>query len=162
MQIYATAGSLSLSYPLWIGAVFALLAVAAIAYSRIARRRWALIAAALMSSWAAVYFTTFSTTITNDAASVYGFLRYGHSVRWHDARDIYLERRGGDWTIVVRDRDDRAYDFNVGDLPIEARDRVMAYMADRIPESAFRRDSALLKREAEGARPVSLFSDQQI
>ena len=162
MQISENAGVLALSYPLWIGAVFALLAAIAIGCTLIARRRWPLLAAALMSSWAAAYFITFRTTVTDDAGRVYGFLRYDHSVRWQDARDIYLERRGSEWTIVVQDNGGRAYAFNVGDLPVEQRDRVMAHMVDRMPDNAFRPDRALLKREAGGARPASLFSDLQI
>jgi hypothetical protein len=109
-----------------------------------------------------MYFATFNATINADAGSVYGFLRYDYSVRWKDASDIYLERRGGDWTIVVRDRSARAYGFNVGDLSIEERDRLMAFMVDRMPASAFRADTAVLKREGEGPRPASFFSDQQI
>ena len=166
MQISENATGLALSYPLWIGAVFVLLSLVAAGYAlltrRRARRRWPFIAAAALSSWAAVYFTTFSTTLTAESGSVYGFLRYDHSVRWVDARDVYLQRRGGEWTIVVQDRDSRAHEFDVGDLSVEERDRVMTYMVDRMPANAFRPDSALLRREGPGARPVSLFSDQQI
>ena len=166
MQISGSADAISLSYPLWIGALFGLLAAVAVAYAVIRRRRlrrnWPLIAAAALASWACVYFATFNATITADAGSVYGFLRYDHSVRWKDASDIYLERRGDEWTIVVRDRNARAYDFNVGDLSIEERDRVMAFMVDRMPASAFRPDTAVLRREGDGPRPVSFFSDQQI
>ncbi|HEX2827262.1 MAG TPA: hypothetical protein VHP37_13015 [Burkholderiales bacterium] len=164
MQISRSADALTLSYPLWIGALFGLLAVFAVGYAVLERRRlrrnWPLIAAGAMASWACVYFATFDATITRDAGSVYGFLRYDQSVRWKDAADIYLERRGSDWTIVVRDRNARAYDFNVGDLSIEDRDRVMAYMVDRMPADAFRRDATVLRREGDGPRPASFFSDQ--
>jgi hypothetical protein len=166
MRISEDAAGLALSYPLWIGVAFALLAAVAVGFASMARRRprrlWPLVAAALIASWAGVYFTTFSTTITADSGRVYGFLRYDDSVLWRDATDIYLERRGGEWTIVVQDRHGLAHDFDVGDLGIEERDRVMTYMVDRMPQSAFRPDTALLKREGGGARPVSLFSDQQI
>jgi hypothetical protein len=166
MQISESSSGLVLSYPLWMGVVFLLLAAIAVECAvrgrdRI-RRRWPLVAATVIASWAGLYFTTFSTIITAEAGSAYGFLRYDHSVRWHDAADIYLERRGGEWAIVVRDRSARAYDFYVGDLTVEQRDRVMTYMVDHMPPSAFHPDTALLKREASGARPVSLFSDQQL
>ncbi|MGZ9066904.1 MAG: hypothetical protein ACXW2I_16425 [Burkholderiales bacterium] len=96
--------------------------------------------------------------------SVYALLRYDHAVRWKDAADIYLEQRGGvNWHIVVLDRERRAFDFNVADLSIDDRDRIMAYMVDRIPESAFARDPTLLKRQApHGPRPASFLGDQQI
>jgi hypothetical protein len=166
MQITENTAGLTLAYPLWIGAVFAALAVIAVAYTIIARRRlrryWPLLAAAAIASWAGVYFTTFSTTITPGGGAVYGFLRYDHHVRWQDARDVYLERRGGEWTIVVRSSSVDAYDFNVGDLAVESRDSVMAYIVDHMPASAFRPDTALLKREGEGARPVSFSADEQI
>ena len=163
MQINESAAGIALSYPWWIGAAFAMFAAGfAILARRRARRHWPLIAAALIASWAGVYFTTFSTTITAEAGRVYGFLRYDDSVRWRDATDIYLERRGGEWTIVVQDRHGLAHAFDVGDLGVEDRNRVMTYMVDRMPQSAFRPDTALLKREGGGPRPVSLFSDQQI
>src|SRR4051812_43434982 len=80
MQIYENAGALVLSYPLWIGCMFVFLAGVAIGYAIVARRRlrrhWPLIAATLIGAWASVYFTTFSATITRDAGTVYGFLRY--------------------------------------------------------------------------------------
>lgn len=166
MQISQSEGALALSYPLWIGALFGLLGAFAVAYAVIARRRlrrnWPLLAASAIASWACVYFATFNATITPDAGSVYGFLRYDYSVRWKDASDIYLERRGGDWTIVVRDRNAYAYDFNVGDLSIEQRDRVMAFMVDRMPASAFRPDTTVLRREGDGPRPASFLSDTPI
>ena len=62
----------------------------------------------------------------------------------------------------MRDRSARAYDFNVGDLSIEERDRVMAFMVDRMPASAFRPDATVLKREGDGPRPASFSSDQPI
>ena len=165
MHISESAAGLTLHYPLWIGVLFALLALVAVAYTAIARRRlkryWPLLAAAAISSWAGVYFMTFSATFDAEGGAVYGFMRYDHSVRWRDARDVYLERSGGDWTIVVR-AERGAYELNVGDLAAEARDRVMAYIVDRMPASAFRPDTALLKREGDGPRPVSFFSDQQI
>jgi hypothetical protein len=78
-------------------------------------------------------------------------------------RDIYLERRGGDWQIVVIDVRARAHRFDVAELSIEQRDRMMAYMVDRMPEAAFKRAPELLKREApSGVRPASFFGDQQI
>ena len=165
MQISESPGSLVLSYPLWIGAVFVLLAIVAIARATLPRRRvrrWPFFAAAAIASWAGVYFATFSATITADAGRVYGFMRYEQTVRWQDARDIYLEHASGRWTIVVRDRNGRAFDFDVADLTIEQRDRVMTYMVDRMPESAFHRDTTVLRREGPGPRPASFSSDQQI
>jgi hypothetical protein len=166
MQLSENASGLVLTYPLWIGAAFAMLAAVAVGYAFVtrgrARRRWPLIAATLIASWAGIYFSTFNATIGAETGSVYGFLRYDHSVRWQDARDVYLERRGGEWTIVVRDRNARAYDFNVADLSVEQRDRVMTYMVDRMPASAFRPDTTVLRREGPGPRPASYFSDQQI
>jgi hypothetical protein len=128
------------------------------------RRRWAIIVATSLSAWAGLYFVTFSATLTSDGGSVYGFMRYDYEVRWADAADIYLEHRGGahDWHIVVLDGKRRSFDFDVADLSIDDRDRVMAYMVDRMPASAFPRSPALLKRQAPtGARRVGLFSDQQ-
>lgn len=166
MQISEGPAGLVLSYPLWIGAVFLLLAAAAIARATLprarVRRRWPFFAAAAIASWAGVYAATFSATITADAGRVYGFMRYDQAVRWQDARDIYLEHASGRWTIVVRDRNGRAFDFDVADLSVEQRDRVMTYMVDRMPESAFQRDTALLKRVGPGPRPVSFSSDEAI
>src|SRR5688572_22164066 len=103
MQLSENASGLVLTYPLWIGAAFAMLAAVAVGYAFVtrgrARRRWPLIAATLIASWAGIYFSTFNATIGAETGSVYGFLRYDHSVRWQDARDVYLERRGGEWTI---------------------------------------------------------------
>jgi hypothetical protein len=166
MQISEGPNALVLSYPLWIGAVFVVLAAVAIGWAmlprRRARRRWPFFTAAAIASWAAIYVATFSATITADAGRVYGFLRYDYSVRWQDARDIYLEHSSGRWTIVVRDRNDSTFDFDVADLSVEQRDRVMAYMVDRMPESAFHRDTTVLKREGPGPRSVSFSSDEQI
>jgi hypothetical protein len=168
MHISQGADRLVLSYPVWIGAALllgaaALLALAIFGRHRI-RRVWPLSVAMLFAAWAGIYFATFSATITAEAGSVYGFLRYDDSVLWKDAADIYLERRGGgDWHIVVLDQQRREFDFNVADLTIDDRDRVMAYMVDRMPDTAFPRAPALLKRQApQGARRVGLFSDQQI
>ena len=168
MHVSQGADRLVLSYPLWIGLTLLLLAVALAAYVIRTRRRLRGIGpvsvATIVAGWAGLYFATFTATLTPDAASVYAFLRYDHEVRWKDATDIYLEQRGGgsDWHIVVLDRDRRAFDFNVADLSIEDRDRVMAYMVDLVPESAFSRSPALLKRQGpQGPRPVGLFSDQQ-
>jgi hypothetical protein len=169
MQISTTAHGLVLSYPLWTSFAFGAIALAAAAYAvacraRI-RRRWPVSLAILIAAWAAIYAGTFKATITDDAGSAYAFLRYSHSVRWQDAADIYLERRGNgnDWQIVVIDRERRAYRFDVAELSIPDRDRVMAYMVDRMPANAFRPAPELLKRHASpGARPASFFGDQQI
>ena len=169
IQISETAHELVLSYPWWVGV--ALLAVAAAlgtyAIARGARipRRWPITLAILVTGWAAVYVATFRTTITDEGGSVYAFLRYDHSVRWKDAADIFLEHGGAGsaWQIVVIDRQRRAYSFDVAELSIEDRDRVMAYMVDRMPASAFARPPELLKRRsAEGTRPAGWFGDQQI
>ena len=166
LHLSTNADGLVLSYPLWIAALFGSLAAFAVGLAIVARRRlkrpWPLFAAAIVASWAAVYFATFNATLTHDGGTVYGFLRYDESVRWRDARDIYLERRGGEWTIVVRDDANHAHDFAVGELAIPDRDRVMAFMVDRMPASAFRRDDSVLRREGEGPRPASFSSDQQI
>jgi hypothetical protein len=169
--MYVSGGTdrLVLAYPLWIGVALLIAAAALVLFAALARKRvrqrWPISLAILIAAWAGLYFATFNVTITHEAGSVYAFLRYDHSVRWKDAADIYLEHRGGaaEWHIVVIDRHRRAFAFNVADLSIEDRDRVMSYMVDRMPESAFRRAPALLKREApQGARPIGLFSDQQI
>lgn len=169
MQITEGAHGLVLTYPLWAGIAFLIGALALVAFAIVgrsrARRRWPITVATLVAMWAGLYFVTFKATITDDGGSVYAFMRYDHTVRWKDATDIYLEQRSGarDWHIVVLDRERRAFDFNVAELSIDDRDRVMAYMVDRMPDSAFQGAPALLKRRAPtGARPVGLFSDQQI
>lgn len=169
MYVSGGADRLVLAYPLWIGAALLIAAAGLVLFATLARkhirRRWPISLATVVAAWAGLYFATFNATITPESGSVYAFLRYDHSVRWQDAADIYLEHRGGaaEWHIVVIDRHRRAFDFNVADLSIEDRDRVMTYMVDRMPESAFRRAPALMKREAsQGARPIGLFSDQQI
>ena len=167
LQISEGAQGLVLSYPLWtvIALAAGTLALGALFVFGRARlpRRWPVGIAIVFAAWAAFYVATFRATVTDESGSAYAFLRYDHTVRWKDAADIYLERRGGDWEIVVVDGRQRAYRFDVAELPVEQRDRVMAYMVDRMPETAFRRSPALLRREAPtGARPASLFSDQQI
>jgi hypothetical protein len=168
MQISETAHGVVLSYPLWTGIAFlglaAILAVYGVAGGRWIKRRWPMTVAVLVAAWAGAYFATFKATLNEQTGSVYAFLRYDHAVRWKDAADIYLEQRGGaNWHIVVLDRERRAFDFNVADLSIDDRDRIMAYMVDRMPESAFARDPTLLKRQApHGPRPASFLGDQQI
>ena len=169
MHVSESAHALVLSYPWWTGValVFAAIAIAAYGIVRRARipRLWPVTLAVVVAAWAGVYVTTFKTTITDEAGSVYAFLRYDHTVRWKDAADIYLEHRGGgsDWQIVVIDRQRRAYNFDVAELSIEDRDRVMAYMVDRMPVTAPEPAPELLKRRsAEGARPAGWFGDQQI
>jgi hypothetical protein len=168
MQISETAQGLVLSYPLWTAVAFvagtlALIALAVFGRSRI-RRRWPISLAIVFAAWGAVYSATYQAIVTDEAGSAYAFLRYDHTVRWEDAADIYLERQGsGDWHIVVIDRHRRAYAFDVAELTVEERDRVMGYMVDRMPESAFRRKPELLKRQApHAARPASFGNDQQI
>jgi hypothetical protein len=169
MQISESAHGLVLSYPLWTGIGFlagaaALLAAALIARSRL-RRGWAIGVATLVALWAGVYFTTFRATITDEAGSVYAFLRHDHTIRWKDAADIYLERRNGerDWHIVVLDRHRQTFDFDVAELSVQDRERVMAYMLERMPTGASERTPALLRRQAPArARPAGLLGDQQI
>ena len=168
MQVTHGTDRLVLSYPLAVG-VGLLLVATALAVGALVRRprgrgQWALPTAAVVAAWAGLYFATFNVTITNETGSVYAFMRYDQDVRWKDAADIYLERRGGeDWHIVVLDKKRRAFDFSVADLPLEERDRVMAYMVDRMPPDAFTAAAPLLKREAaEGMRQIGLFADQQI
>ena len=161
------AHGLVLSYPTWVAAA---LAAAALAFLALAvfgrarlRRRWPVSVAIVFAAWAAFYVATFRATVTDEAGTAYAFLRYDHTVRWTDAADIYLERRGGDWQIVVLDAEQRAYPFDVAELSVEERDRVMAYMVDRLPEAAFHRAPELMKREApSGPRPASFLGDQQI
>src|SRR5688572_13991104 len=159
MQISESTQGIVLYYPIWTAAAFAAgaLALAALALAGRARirRRWPIVAAMLVAAWGAIHVATFRTTITNDAGSAYAFLRYEHHVRWTDARDIYLERAAsGNWRIVVIDRERRAFDFDVADLAVADRDRVMAYMVDRMPRSAFAPE--VMKRQApHGARPAS-------
>lgn len=168
MHLSESAHGLTIAYPLWTGAAFLLLAGALVAYSVaggvLIRRRWPITVAVILSLWAGAYFGTFKATLNEQAGSLYAFMRYDHTVRWKDAADIYLEQRAGaDWHIVVVDRERRAFDFNVADLSIDDRGRMMAYMVDRMPQSAFERDPALLKRQApSGTRPASFLPDQQI
>ena len=167
LEVSESAQGLVLSYPLWAAvalaaATAAFIALAVFGRARL-RRRWPASVAIMFAAWAAFYVATFKAVVTDEAGSAYAFMRYDHTVRWKDAADIYLERRGGDWQIVVIDRSRRAYRFDVAELSIDERDRVMAYMVDRMPESAFRPAPELLKREAPaGARPAGFFADQQI
>lgn len=166
MQLTQHADHLVLSYPWWIGtglliAATILLTCAAFG-ARALRRRWTATAAGAVSIWAGLYFTTFTAVITQESGSVHTFPRHEQTVNWKDATDIYLERSGGEWHIVIVDALKRKLEFNVADLPISDRDRVMAYMVDRMPETAFPRSPGLMKRHAPGAsRPVGFFSDQQ-
>lgn len=167
MQVSLDADRLVLAYPLAVGVAFLLVAgalgVCAILARRRGRRRWAIAAATLVAAWAGIYFATFNATITNEGGSVYAFLHDDRALHWKDAADIYLERAGEDWRIVVLDRERRAFDFNVTDLAIEERDRVMAYMVDRMPSEAFKAAPVLLKRQApEGPRRIGLFAEEQI
>ena len=169
MHVTQGADRLVLSYPLWIGCALLIAAVALLGYGvlrgRRIRRRWTIGLATVVAAWAGLYFATFNATLTRESGSVYGFLRYDQRMQWKDAADVYLELRGAgrDWYIVVLDRQRRIFDFNVADLSIADRDRVIAYMVDRMPDSAFRREPTLRKRQgAVGARRVGLFADQQI
>jgi hypothetical protein len=168
MQLSQSADRMVLAYPLWTGMAFFAVAAALAAVAVLARRRlwrrWPVSAAIVVAAWAGVYFTTFNATLTADSGRVYGFMRYDHALDWKDAIDVYLERStgAGEWRIVVLDRNRREVEFSVADLAVEERDRVMAWIVDRMPESAFRRAPALLKREGGDARRVSLFPDQQI
>jgi hypothetical protein len=169
MHVSESAKGIVLSYPWWCGAALIVAAIAlalfpAFRATRL-RRRWPLTLAAFVAGWAGIYVATFHATITEESGSTYAFLRHNHTIRWKDASDIYLEHRAGgrDWQIVVTDRERRAYNFDVAELSIEDRDRVMGYMVDRMPSSAFQRSPELLKRRsAEGARPAGFFADQQI
>jgi hypothetical protein len=169
MHLSEGAHGLVLSYPVWIGIALLLLAAGLAVYAirRRARLRrpWPIALAVVVAAWAGIYVATFKATVTDEAGSVYAFMRSEHTVRWEDAVDIYLEHRGGgsDWQIVVIDNQRRAHGFDVAELSIEDRDRVMAYMVDRMPASAFHRPPELLKRRAEAsARPASFLGDQQI
>ena len=167
LQISESAQGLVLSYPVWtaialLAATFLLTAYAVVARARI-QRRWPVSLAIVFAAWAGIYVATFRTTIGIDTGSVYAFLRYDHTVQWKDAADIYLEQHGGDWRIVVLDRHRRAFDFDVAELSVEDRDRLMAYMVDRMPASAFGRPAELMKRHAPSAtRAVGFLGDQQI
>jgi hypothetical protein len=168
MHVAEHTDRLVLSYPLWIGvtllaAAGAFMACAVIGSRRI-RRRWTLTVATAVAAWSGLYFATFNATLTHDSGSVSAFMASAHTVYWKDAADIYLEQRGSghDWHIVVLDVRQRPFDFNVADLSINDRDRVMAYMVDRMPETAFARSPTLMKRQAPyGPRPVGLFSTPQ-
>ncbi|HYC47298.1 MAG TPA: hypothetical protein VED01_17625 [Burkholderiales bacterium] len=167
VQISESAQGLVLTYPLWIAialaAATAALVVFAVVRARKLKRRWPLSLAVVFAAWACVYVATYRMSVSEESGAAYAFLRFDHVVRWNDAADIYLEQHGGDWRIVVIDRARRAFAFDVAELSIDQRDRVMAYMVDRMPQSAFPRAPELLRRHAgPGPRPASFFSDQQI
>jgi len=169
MQISESAQGLVLSYPLSTGLIFLFAGIAVAALSllgrRIIRRRWPIVLAAAVSMWAATYFLTFRAALDDQAGSIYAFPYSGWSIMWKDATDVYLEHRGGgtDWHIVVRDAQRRPFEFEVGDLSIEDRHRLMAFMVDRMPPGASSGEPALLLRRAPyGPRRASLLSDQQI
>src|SRR5688572_4950368 len=108
VQISHSAQGLVLTYPLWTAVALAAAAAALLAYAivrgRRMQRRWPLSLAVVFATWAAVYAATYRMSVNDDAAGAYAFLRFEHIVRWKDAADIYLERRGGaEWQIVVRD-----------------------------------------------------------
>ena len=167
LQISESADALVLSYPLSIALAFGAVLMAIAAFAWLARRRfargWPIHLAVALAAWATLHVATFRMTFSADAGSAYAFLRHDHTVRWRDAADIYLERSGADWRIVVIDRERRAYPFDVAELTAEERDRVMAYMVDRMPQDAFRAAPELLRREAaQGTRHVNFAADQQI
>ena len=169
MQISESAHGLVLSYPLSTGVTFLAAAVALVGYGllgrRLIRRRWPIVLATAVAIWAASYFITFRVMLDDKAGSVYAFWGGDRSIRWQDATDIYLEHRGGatDWYVVVLDTQRRPFDFEVGDLSVEDRHRILAWMVDRMPPGASSDKPALLQRHAPyGPRRASLFSDQQI
>lgn len=69
LHLSTNVDGLVLPGPLWIATLFGALAAFAIGYAIVARRRlkrpWPLFAAAIMASWASVYFATFNATLTN-------------------------------------------------------------------------------------------------
>lgn len=163
LRISENTQGLVLTYPLWIAVALALVGLALVFGRARLPRRWPATVAVVFAAWAAFYVATFRATVTDEGGSAYAFLRYDHTVRWKDAADIYFERDGGDWQIVVVDGQRRAYRFDVAELPVEERERVMAYMVDRMPATALQRTPELLKREATpGARPAGFSSDQRI
>ena len=166
MQISQHADQLVVSYPWWIAVALLLLSAALLRFAvfgaTMMRRRWIIGVATVVAAWAGLYFATFNATLTNEAGSVYVFLGHPRVVQWQDAKDIYLERRGREWRIVVLQTEKRPFELNVADLSVGDRDRIMAYMVDRMPENAFPRSPALLRRHAPGGpRPAGYLSDQQ-
>ena len=109
-------------------------------------------------AWAAFLVATSPTVTTSGKRVPVPPLRPHRPL--NDSADIYLERRGGDWEIVVVDGQQRAYRFDVAELPLDQRERVMAYMVDRMPVTAVRRMPELLKREAPSG--IRALGDQQI
>ena len=168
MQLSETPHGLIWSYPLWTAIALLSITAALGAYAILRRghlrRAWATMLAVAVSAWAGIYVATFEATVTHESGSTYAFLRHSQTVRWADAADIYLEQGGaGGWHIVVLDRKRRAYNFDVAELSDEDRDRVIAYIVDRIPASVSARAPELLKRQATPyARPAGFSGDQQI
>ena len=167
VNISESAHGLELAYPLWCVVALALATAALLVFARVRgsrmRRRWPLSLAVVITAWATVYVATYRMSVEDDAARGYAFLRFDHAVRWKNAIDIYLEQGGGDSRIVVIDRERRAYGFDVAELSIDDRERVLARMVDHMPAGAFARAPELMRRQADpAARPARLFSDQQI
>lgn len=162
LQVSQSADALVISYPYWIAVALLAVTVALSVFIVKARRRWPVALAILFSAWGCVYVATFGTRLDAHGGSAYAFLRYDHALRWNDAADIYLEHGdGARWQIVVIDKARNAFAFDVADLSVEERDRVMGYVADRMPATAFAPE--LLRRHAPAAaRPASFPDDQQI
>jgi hypothetical protein len=166
MQLTPDAHGFSLAYHAVVGAslIALALAVACIVALRRApmKRRWTAFAAIMVAGWSGLYFTTFKAAVTGESVSLYAFMQYDRVVPWIDTADIYLEQRAGrDAQIVVVDRQRRAVSMNVADLGQSDRERLVAFMAARVPRLDAERAAAVLDRQTP-ARSRTLFSEQQI
>ena len=167
VNISESAHGLELAYPVWCAVALALATAALLVFARVRgtrmRRRWPLSLAVVFAAWSTAYVATYRVSVQDDAAHGYAFLRFDHAVRWKDAADIYLEQGGGDSRIVVVDRERRAYAFDVAELSLDDRERVLARMVDRMPAGAFARTPELMRRHANPpAQPAGSFLDLQI
>jgi len=168
MHLSQHSDRLVLAYPAWVGIAFIVAAVVLVVCvvfgGQRTRRRSLFGVASVVAAWAGLYFATFNATITHETGSVSAFMHDQRAMQWKDAKDLYLERRGSerDSRIIVLDARGQPFEIGVGDLSIADRDRLMAYIVDHVPDSAFPRSPSLLKRHApNGTRRVGVFSDQQ-
>jgi hypothetical protein len=139
-RLLDTGSGFVISYPAWL-VLIAIAGIALLVYGARPKakvqKRWAILVAGALLTWAGIYFATFKATLTAESGRIYGFLRHNDRIDWADAAAATVVQRSGkggpSYFLVVARRSGGEFEMPLTGLNDQEQRRVVAFVMSKLP-----------------------------